>query len=131
MEDYSDIINLPHHVSDKHERMSVEARAAQFAPFAALTGYEGAIKETERLTEHEIYLDEYEIEEINNKLFKLKNSDEKEIKIRVTYFKPDDRKEGGEYICVTGIFKRIKDNMLILEDGSNILVTSITQIEEI
>ena len=108
---YDDIINLPHYVSKKRPQMSIEARSAQFAPFAALTGYEDAVKETARLTDRRIEIDEGLKQVLNSKLqYAIENSSINPI-IEITYFLPDDRKKGGKYVekgatCVddSGVF---------------------------
>ena len=89
MNNYDDIINLPHHISAKHPRLSKEQRAAQFAPFAALTGYGDAIKETARITEDRIELDEEEKKKIDNKILELKNKITEKPKVTITFFVPD------------------------------------------
>ena len=86
---YDDIINLPHHISSKHPRLSMEQRAAQFAPFAALTGYGDSIKETARLTDNRIELNEEEKEMLNIKLQELKNKVSIMPQVTITYFVPD------------------------------------------
>ena len=112
---YEDIIHLPHHVSERHPRMSMMDRAAQFSPFAALTGYDAAIKETARLTDR-----------INRLLEELQNYPPVEI----TYFIPDDYKEGGRYHTLQGQIKRIDDveHMLRLCDGTCIYFEDILDI---
>lgn len=102
---YDDIINLPHHVSTKHPRMKMIDRAAQFSPFAALTGHGAAVSETERLTEKFAEPDEYEKNVINEKLRFL--SDLQCPTAEIVYFEPDKRKEGGNYVTVTGEVKKI------------------------
>ena len=128
--DYSDIINLPHFESKKHPRMSIEARSAQFAPFAALTGYEDAIKETARLTDKKIEIDEGLKIILNNKLqYILKNIDLNPI-ITFTYFKKDSKKSGGKYIEKEGIVKKI-DNIegnIILKDKTKIKIEDLINI---
>ena len=99
---YDDVINRQHPTSKKHPRMSNMNRAAQFAPFAALTGYEEYIEETARLTDRRIELSEYEIEELNAKLNFIQDRIKEHPKVTVTYFQPDERKEGGAYITVSG-----------------------------
>lgn len=99
---YDDVINRQHPTSKKHPRMSNMNRAAQFAPFAALTGYEESIEETARLTDRRIELSEYEIEELNAKLNFIQDRIKEHPKVTVTYFQPDERKEGGAYITVSG-----------------------------
>ena len=95
--EYEDIIGLLHHVSTVHPQMSIYDRAAQFSPFAALTGHEAAIRETARLTEEQAELNEDKKEELNEKLQELMAHAEEHPTVTVTYFKPDDRKEGGKY----------------------------------
>ena len=106
---YEDIINLPHHVSTNRPQMPLKARAAQFAPFAALTGHDEAIKETARLTDERIELDESTLAILNDKIQIILDNLDIEPEITVTYFKPDDKKSGGSYIDHTGVVKRIDD----------------------
>ena len=117
---YDDIIDLPHHISKTRERMSRIDRAAQFAPFAALTGYEDAIRETERLTEQMIELDDSEKERINAELCYLAENNELEAEIR--YFEPDKKKDGGEYRTLLGRIRRIDQcsEMLLMDGGASI-----------
>ncbi len=130
-EKYADIIDLPHQKSAKRPHMSVEDRAAQFSPFAALTGYEDAVKETARLTDERIELDEYSKEELNRKLNEIKDNLAKQVLI--TYFVPDERKEGGAYITVSGCVKKFKEQemLIIMEDGTEIPISEIIEIVEI
>ncbi len=95
---YDDIINLPHFVSKKHPQMSLYQRSAQFAPFAALVGYDEAIEETARLTDKKIELSDGEIEIINSKLQEIKEIIDNKPQIEITYFVPDSKKERWE-IC--------------------------------
>lgn len=104
---YSDIINLPHHVSKNHKQMSIESRACQFAPFSALTGYEEEIKETARLTSSRLIIDEDLKIIINNKLKVIQDNIKSKPEVNITYFVPDKRKNGGEYITVTDNVKKI------------------------
>lgn len=106
---YEDIINLPHHVSTKRPQMPLKDRAAQFAPFAALTGHDEAIKETARLTDERIELDESTLAILNDKIQIILDNLDIEPEITVTYFKPDDKKSGGIYIDHTGVVKQIDD----------------------
>lgn len=105
---YADIIDLPHHQSEKRPKMSNYDRAAQFSPFAALTGYADSIKETARLT------DEYSepLEEMkaimNEKILFLMEQLENQPEITITFFKPDEKKQGGAYITITGVVRKIK-----------------------
>lgn len=127
---YDDIINLPHHVSERHPQMSMYNRAAQFAPFAALTGHDSAITEAARLTDAKQELSESEAEVLNRKLAYLQSLDEKPA-ISVTYFVPDEKKEGGSYHTATGIVKSVEPDkgILRLEDGTGISICYIREIE--
>lgn len=127
---YDDIIDLPHHVSERHPQMSMYNRAAQFAPFAALTGHNAAITEVARLTEAEQELSESDAEVLNRKLAYLHSLDEKPT-ISVTYFVPDDKKEGGSYHTATGIIKSVETDKGVLqfENGTGILVIRIKDID--
>ena len=104
---YDDIINLPRPVSVKHPRMSMIDRAAQFSPFRALTGYEDAIRETARLTGRRVELDEHAKAVLDEKLHLLADMAEEHPEAAVTYFVPDEKKSGGEYITAAGQIKRI------------------------
>ncbi len=104
---YDDIINLPHHVSKSHPPMEIMDRAAQFSPFSALTGYEAAAKETQRLTQPRIELDESEKLLLDKKFHQLEAKLSLNPVISVTYFVPDKRKEGGAYITVSGKVSKI------------------------
>lgn len=124
---YDDIINLPHHVSEKHPQMSLHDRAAQFSPFAALTGYDDAVKETARLTDTIFELDEDEKSILDEKLKRgLENKDE----ISVTYFIKDSKKEGGSYNTVSGRVKKIDEYLrtLVLNSGEEIPIDNIYDI---
>ena len=127
---YDDIIHLPHHRSRKHTPMPLIDRAAQFSPFAALTGHDAAIKETERLTDRKIELDEYEIAALDNILQQIRERLEKQPEITITYFQPDVRKAGGEYITVIGRVKKFDEytKSLIMEDGKRILIEDIIEL---
>ena len=128
---YDDIINLPHHVSTVHTHMSLHDRAAQFLPFAALTGYEDAIKESGRLTEEQISLSESEIESLNERLHILSQEQHSQPKISVTYFVPDEKKEGGAYETVEGYVKRIDvyRGVLVMTDGLQILMEDMIELD--
>lgn len=104
---YGDIINLPHPVSKTHPHMSMINRAAQFSPFAALPGYGAAIKETARITDKKLELDEGEKAIINEKLIMVAEAIKNRPVISVTYFQSDNKKSDGEYITVTGSVKKI------------------------
>ena len=127
---YDDIINLPHHVSSVKPHMSLHDRAAQFLPFAALTGFEDAIQETGRLTQERISLSEGSIESINEKLHILSEEISSHPKIAVTYFVPDEKKKGGAYDTVEGCVKRIDKykRMIVMSDGLEILMEDVIEI---
>ncbi len=128
---YDDIIHLPHHVSKAHPLMPREERAAQFSPFAALTGYEESIEETGRLTEARKELDEDEKEILDGKMRKIRERIAGHPKISITYFLPDDRKEGGKYVTAEGCVERIDmyKNVLYMQDGTKIPVREIVDVE--
>ena len=104
---YDDIIDLPHPTSQNHPRMSLHDRAAQFSPFAALTGHHAAITETGRLTDRRIELDESEIARVDAELQHLQELLPGRPTVSITYFVPDERKDGGSYQTVTSEVKRI------------------------
>lgn len=130
---YDDIINMQHHISKRHPQMSLEARSAQFAPFAALTGYEDAVSETGRLTTNKIDLSEDEKANLDQKLQILKEHILEEPSVFITYFIPDIFKEGGSYITVNCNLKRIDNinRVLVLSDKSTINFDDILEIEKV
>lgn len=128
---YNDIINMPHHVSKTHPQMSLEARSAQFAPFAALTGYGDVINETGRLTNEKIEIDDELKEILNEEIMKIKSKLSKRLTISFTYFIPDAKKNGGKYVTVKGIVKKVNDNSIILEDKTEILIEDIIDITRV
>ena len=109
MVDYDDIINLPRPVSARHQKMSVSDRAAQFAPFSALTGYDDTVNEAQRLTSERIELDEYEKELIDRRLQYLFENIKANPRIKVIYFIHDSKKSGGKYNAVKGTLEKIDD----------------------
>lgn len=125
---YEDILHLPHHTSPTRPRMSAIDRAAQFSPFAALTGFEAAIAETGRLTGRPIELTDSAREALDEKLHLLLR--QPELEGEFTYFQPDLRKEGGEYVTVTGCLKRLDPlyNRLLLQDGTAIALEDVIEI---
>ena len=125
---YDDIINLPHYTSGIRPKMSMHDRAAQFSPFAALTGHDAALKETARLTDTRIELDECEKEILNEKLMMI--SDGTQV-VTVTWFKPDERKFGGAYVDVTDTVKKIDvySREIIMSNGERIPVDEIYDIK--
>ena len=128
---YDDIINLPHYVSPTRPRMSMIDCAAQFSPFAALTGYDAAIKETGRLTDQRIELSEDSRAALDRKQQLLVECLADHPEVSVTYFIPDERKSGGAYVTVTGIVKKVDDyqRLLLLTDGTKIPLDDILDLE--
>ena len=128
---YDDIIDLPHHVSTTRPHMSRLDRAAQFSPLAALTGYGAAIKETARLTDERVELGEYELMELNAGIHMLMERIEEHPQVEITYFKPDERKDGGAYLTVKSRAKRLNEyeRFILLEDGTEIPFDDIYKIE--
>ena len=128
---YEDILNLPHHVSKTRPQMSMLDRAAQFSPFAALTGYDAAIKETGRLTDEKIELDEDTKAALDMKQAYLIEMIDEQPEITIIYFLPDARKVGGAYVTVTGNLKRFDEyeRLLILTNGKKIPMDDIADIE--
>ena len=122
MNNYDDIINMTHHVSSKRTPMPIEKRAAQFAPFSALTGYEDKINEIKRITDKKIQIDETRKTILNNKLQILYNNIINKPIIEITYFIKDIKKEGGKYITNIEIIKKIDiyQRQIILEDNTKI-----------
>ena len=129
---YNDILNYqypnPEIEKDFPDKI---LRAAQFAPFAALTGHDEAVKETARLTDSKIELDEYTKEELNRKLVFLQEHADDEPTATITYFVPDKRKSGGEYISLTRAVKKLKEfeNVVVLTDDTEIPIQDILLIE--
>ena len=128
---YNEIINLPHHVSKTRPQMPMSDRAAQFAPFAALTGYDAAIKETGRLTDEKTEMDEEALNILNMKFQILVDSLDDEPEVTFTYFKPDERKAGGAYIEVTGTVKKVDDfeRLIVMQNGTKMPMDDILNIE--
>lgn len=131
MSKYDDIIHLPHPEPLRHSRMSRRNRAAQFAPFAALTGHEEAIRETARLTESKIPLNEEDAARMNEKIALLNKAiATSKPNIIVTYFVSDKKKDGGAYVEFSGTLRHIDDcsKMLIFEDDTKIMIDEIREI---
>lgn len=128
---YDDIIDLPRPVSAKRARMSDYDRAAQFSPFAALTGYDGVIQETGRLTDSRIELGEDGKAMLDERLRFLRSRIDECPYVAVTCFRPDERKLGGAYVQTRGHLIKIDEyrNTLLLEEGQEISVDSIFEIE--
>lgn len=130
MSDYSNIIDHPHHQSLKRPHMSMTKRAAQFSPFAALTGYGDAVEETGRLTSEKITLDDDAVSALNDKLQRAVNDG---AVIAITHFVSDLRKSGGEYLISSGTVKKVDtvENRLIMDDGTVISIDDIFDISVI
>ena len=131
MEKYREIIGLPHPVSKTRPQMPMSDRAAQFAPFAALTGYDSAIKETGRLTDERIELDEEALTTLDMKYQLLMDALDDEPEVTITYFQPDERKTGGKYVSATGAVKKVDDfeRRIIMQDGLKILIDDVLSID--
>jgi len=127
---YDDIINLQRHVSGNREHMSVFDRAAQFSPFAAVVGYDGAIKETARLTDHRIELDEAEKTILDEKLRIVQEQLSRQQEIEIVFFRPDEMKSGGAYFSMIGTVKKIEgyEHAVVMQNGTRIPIEEIVNI---
>lgn len=130
--DYQDIIHLPHHQSATRPHMSLHDRAAQFAPFAALRGYDDEIDEAARLTDRQIELNEEQIALINRQIRRLMENIRSAPKVKITYFVPDEKKEGGKYTTIEAAVRRIDEvqKQIILTTNRSIPIDSVFRIEE-
>ena len=130
MTDYDDIIHLPHHVSQNHPQMPLRDRAAQFAPFAALTGYEAAVGETARQTTERRELDAQEAAALNRRLTDLAARLKDRPEVTIEYFVPDERKAGGAYVTVTGRVRNISvsERLLVMEYGTAIPMEDVVSV---
>lgn len=128
---YDDIIEFPHHVSPVHPQMARSDRAAQFSPFAALTGYEMVIQEAGRTTDERIELDEDAKNLLDEKLRMILNQTAGCRGAEITFFQPDPRKEGGTYVAVTGQVKKIdtRERAVVMVDGKRIPLENIVEVE--
>lgn len=128
---YDDIMSCPRHISSRRAPMPLQDRAAQFAPFAALTGYEAVIRETGRLTQSRAELTESAKVALNEKLQLLLRCLHARPVLSVTFFQEDERKAGGAYITVTGCVKKLDpyERKLIFTDGTQVYVEAVTAIE--
>ena len=128
---YEDIVELPPHISKKHPQPTMMDRAARFAPFAAITGYEEMVLEEARVTEERVDLDEGALSLLNEKLNMIQEFIDEEPEIKITYFEPDKKKSGGAYVSVTGIVKRIDEyeHFVIMMDGKKISIEEIYGLE--
>ena len=128
---YNEIMGLPHHVSKTRPQMPMSDRAAQFAPFAALTGYDAAIKETGRLTDERIELDVEALSALDMKYQLLMEALDEAPEVIITYFRPDERKAGGKYITATGAVKKVDDfeRRITMQDGTKIPMDDVLSID--
>ena len=128
---YDDIIRLPHHVSLKHPHMTNIDRAAQFSPFAALTGYDAAIKETARLTVEKVELNEDIKDALSDRLQIIAERIKEHPEITITYFQPDAKKNGGAYATSIGTVQKIDeyDRIVVMTDGTAIPIDEIISID--
>ena len=128
---YDDILNLPHPTSKNHPRMSIQERAAQFSPFAALSGHAAAIAETARLTDRKMELDEDTRAELDRRQAVLLEQISERPEVTVTWFRPDEKKDGGTYVTTAGWLKKIDqvERVLVLMDGTNIPLEDVADLE--
>lgn len=128
---YEDIVDLPHHVSRKHPQPTMADRAARFAPFAAITGYEEMVLEEARVTDERIEMDESSKAALNEKLNMILEFIDEQPEVSITYFEPDMRKAGGAYITVIGTVKRIDEyeHLVIMTDGKKINIDDIYNLQ--
>ena len=128
---YNEIMGLPHHVSKNRPQMPMSDRAAQFAPFAALTGYDAAIKETGRLTDERIELDVEALCALDMKYQILMEALDEAPEVTITYFQPDERKAGGKYVSAVGAVKKIDDfeRRITMRDGTRIPMDDVLSID--
>ncbi len=129
--DYQDIIHLSRPQSKKHPQMSMQDRAAQFSPFAALTGHDEAISETARLTDVRLEPDEERVEQINRNLQEIAQRLDSQQSVEITYFEPDKHKAGGRYCLHCGVIKQIDDRqrVLLFTDGFRVEIDDIYEIQ--
>lgn len=130
MSRYDDIINLPHHQSPTRPHMSLHDRAAQFAPFAALVGYDAQVSETARLTDQRITLTESKKAEINAVVLAIAQCLPRRPMVRVVHFVEDQRKDGGAYVDYTGRVKKLNEyeKTILFEDGSAIRIEDVAEL---
>ena len=125
---YDDLLPLPHHTSKTHPQMSRYDRAAQFSPFAALTGYEAVVKETARLTDERSILTEDEVAELDSRLRLVL---EIGAEATITWFRPDSKKDGGSYTSTTGYIKKADElkRIIIMQDGNEVPIDEIVAVQ--
>lgn len=128
---YGSIINLPHHTSKKHPRMPLSDRAAQFLPFAALTGYDAAISETARYTDVRPELDEPELALLDRRFQLLSEHLSEEPLVVLTCFVPDARKSGGAFATIRGVIDEIDESgrIIIMRDGTKVSMDDVLELD--
>ena len=128
---YEDIIHLPHHKSSKHPPMPRCDRAAQFSPFAALTGHDDAVREAARVTDKRVQLDDYIKADLNKRLCMIQAYIDKKPEVSMTYFQEDHINDGGSYVRASGCVKKIDEyrGLIVMEDGRRILMSDIIEID--
>lgn len=128
---YEDIVNLPSHISKKYPQASIADRAARFSPFAAITGYEDMVQEAARVTKERIILDENIKRELDEKMNMILAHLEDGLILEITYYLPDSKKSGGDYVCSTGSIKRVDTHHRCIQmlDGKEIPIEDIFSIE--
>ena len=128
---YDDMLNMPHHVSNTRPHMSMHDRAAQFSPFAALVGYDDAVKETSRLTNEKQELTADKIADLNQKIAFLNEHADERPEVTIEYFIPDEKKAGGMYVTLSGNFRRIDEynHNMVFVSGEEIPLNNIFEIE--
>ena len=129
--DYEEIIDMPYHKSEVHQHMSRYDRAAQFSPFAALTGHEDAIEETGRLTVSKADIDESVKEKLDAELIRIIDKIDECPYISVTYYKPDEKKSGGAYITYEGNIRKIDEyaRTIVMDNEINISFDDIVELK--
>ena len=132
---YDDLLDLPHHQSTERENMSLHDRAAQFSPFAALTGHEAAIKETARITDEFVEPDADKKQELDEKLqmIRMALADNKTARVQMIFFKPDGKKSGGSYETITGNIKKIDEynGLIVFDDNTTVKIEKVIDILEV
>ena len=128
---YADIVDLPHHVSKKHPQPTMADRAARFSPFAAITGYEEMVLEEARITDEFLELDEGTKSVLNAKLQMVQDLLPEQSEITFTYFQPDERKDGGAFLTIEGVVKKVDvfERILILQDGTKLQMDNVLDID--
>ena len=131
MNPYEDILHLPHHVSKTRPQMPMSDRAAQFSPFAALTGYDEAIDETARLTDSRMVMSDEALSVLDAKFRLLMEKMDEEPEVKIIYFKPDEKKAGGAYLSLRGVVKSVDEvgRMIVLRDGTRLSMDDILDME--